>query len=119
MPLTPKFYQDIQLVINFLNNHRVNLYSITEILETSNPNDNFFKIYINFPNSGVVAHRPCCPDRPNLIAGYADATASGFWVGMFSKQEIIDIFHSIQNFANQVGALWQLKNNLLCQRCKV
>ena len=78
MPLTPTLHQQIPSLINFFNRNSVDIYSINEMLNSANPNDNFFKIYINYPNSGIVAHKPICPDRPNLITGYGDATNNGF-----------------------------------------
>ena len=119
MPLTPIFHTHIQTLINFFNKNDVDIFSINDILNCNNPNDNFFKIYINYPNSGIIAHKPICPDRPNLVAGYGDATDNGFWIGMFSKAQINNTFNSIQNFVNQIGNLLQLNNNSLCQRCRV
>jgi len=72
--LTPQFNQNVQRLINFLNNNK------------------FIKIYINYPNQGVIAHRPICPDKPNLICGYGDATRNGFWVGMLRKEGIVQSF---------------------------
>ena len=69
MPLTPAFYDNISRLIQFLNQKNINLYSIADLMNSSSPNDEFIKIYIHYPNAGVVAHRPVCPDRPNLISG--------------------------------------------------
>ncbi|OAG27029.1 hypothetical protein [Thermodesulfatator autotrophicus] len=117
MPLTPVFHQNISQLIQFLNGHNIHIYGIADLMNSSNPNDEFIKIYVNYPNAGVVAHRPICPDRPNLISGYADATENGFWVGMFRREEIIYAFGSMQDFVDQVGRLYGYSNNSLCQRC--
>ena len=119
MPLTPRLNNDIQALISFFTQRKVNIFSIDDLLNSNNPNDNFFKIYINYPSSGVVAHKPICPDKPNLIVGYGDATYNGFWVGMFSKEEINNAFRTVQSFVDQIGNLLKLQNNSLCQRCRV
>lgn len=88
-----------------------------DMIQSSNPNDYFIKAYINYPNKGVVLHRPICPDKTNLISGVGDATENGFWVGMIKKDEIIRNFQNLQTFADQLGNLFNLINNSCCRRC--
>lgn len=112
------FSVNAQQSLQFLANNGLELYSVQDMIRSINPNDDFLKVYINYPSKGVVLHRPICPDKTNLISGIGDATDNGFWIGMMKKSEIINKFTHLQLFLDQLGNMFNLTNNSCCQRCK-
>ena len=106
-----------QDVLSFMATHGLALFSIVEMIQSTNPNDEFVKVYVNYPNSMVRAHRPICPDGMSLVAGIGNATIRGFWVGLLQRSQIISKFSSIDNFLAQFSqAVGQLSHQR-CQKC--
>lgn len=55
-----------QQALQFLSTHSLELFSVSDMIQATNPNEDYVKVYINFPNKGIVAHKPICPDKTNI-----------------------------------------------------
>ena len=113
------FYSESLKIITFLDTNSFELYDISDIITSVSPNDSFIKVYINFRNKTVVVHKPVCPDKPNLISGFGDASENGFWIGMLEKAQVNSTFGSFQNFANSFGQVFNINQYSTCKRCRV
>lgn len=113
------FYSDVSKTISFLQNKNLDLFDVEDLLQSTNPKDDFLKVYISYSSKGIVAHKSICPDKPELIVGFGYTTKYGFWVGMLRKDQVISAFTSIQDFVNAFGCHMQLSKNSTCKRCKV
>ena len=111
------FSTDAQKILQFFDTNGVELCSVQNMIQSSNLNDDFIKVYITYPGKGVVLHRPICPDKTNLISGVGDATENGFWIGMVKRADIVNKFQNLQTFADQLGSLFNLSKNSCCGRC--
>jgi len=111
------FQTDVPKALSFMTSHSIDMFSVGDMIRSTNLNDNYVKVYLNYPSKGIVAHKPICPDKPNMTSGIGDASDNGFWIGMLNKDQVIAQFGSIQKFVDQLGNLFSLKNNSLCKRC--
>jgi hypothetical protein len=76
-------------------------------------------ILLTHSGNGIVAHKPICPDKPEPVSGFGQATHNGFWVGMMRKDQIINKYTDIQGFLDALGNQLNLQRNSSCTRCGV
>ena len=112
-------FGSVRTVISFLEEHGLDLFTIQDLLASREADSSFMKVFVNCPGRGIVAHRPLCPDRPQLVSGFGEACETGFLFGMLEKDQVMARFGDIEDFVDRLGEKFNFRNNMGCPRCGV